>query len=184
MSFYERLKTSLSGLRFESPRLRIREFQNSDEEGLFTLFHDDYTMLMDGDLPILEKNDEFYRRINLIKSGSLIWYFLESKANGDFIGFVMLQPVSDPEEKAVAVGYSLTAAYQRQGCAREALLSLFEVLKAAGVEYIFANIWEQNLPSQKLVKRLGFQEYGRTNNAYRNPITGERSAHIHFRVDL
>ena len=184
MLFYERLKTSLSGLNFESPRLRIREFQSSDEEGLFTLFHEDYTMFMDGDVPILEKNDEFYRRMNLIKFGSLIWYFLESKANGDFIGFVMLQPVSDPEEKAIAVGYSLTAAYQRQGYAKEALLSLFEALKSAGVEHIFANIWEQNLPSQKLVKNLGFSECGRTCNAHRNPKNGERSARIHFRIDL
>lgn len=184
MLFYERLKDSLSGSVFETPRLRIREFRDSDEEGLFTLFHDDYTMSMDGDVPILEKNGEFYRRIDLIRSKSLIWFFLENKANGDFIGFIMLEPVSDPEEKAGTVGYSLTAAYQGQGYAKEALLSLFEVWKAAGMEHVFANIWERNLPSQKLVKRLGFHEYGRTCNAHRDPKTGERSANIHFRTDL
>ena len=182
--FYEGLKDRLSGLRLESPRLRIRGFQSSDEEGLFTLFHDDYTMYMDGDVPILEKNDEFRRRIGLIKSGSLIWFFLENKENGDLVGFVMLQPVSDPEEKATALGYSLTSVYQRQGYAKEALLSLFEALRSAGTERVYANIWERNLPSQKLVTRLGFHEYGRTRDAHRDPKSGERSANIHFRLDL
>ena len=184
MLFYERLKDSLAGLSFDSSRLRIREFQSSDEAGLFTLFHDDYTMFMDGDIPIIEKNDEFYRRIDLIKSGALVWFFLESKENGDFVGFIMLEPVSDPEEKAVTVGYCLTSAYQRQGYAKEALLSLFEALHSIGTEHVLANIWEQNLPSQKLVKKLGFQEYGRTFNAHRNPKNGELSANIHFRLVL
>lgn len=167
--FYEGLKDRLSGLRLESPRLRIRGFQSSDEEGLLTLFRDDYTMYMDGDVPILEKNEEFYRRIDLIKSGSLIWFFMENKENGDFVGFVMLQPVSDPEKKAIIVGYSLTPAYQRQGYAKEALLSLFEALKSAGTERVYANIRERNIPSQKLVTRLGFHGYGRTCDAHRDP---------------
>lgn len=96
----------------------------------------------------------------------------------------MLEPASDPEEKAVTVGYSLTPAYQKQGYAKEALTCLFEKLKSARAEHISANIWEQNLPFQKLVKKLGFYECSRTDNAHRNPKYGERSANIHFRLEL
>ena len=184
MSFFEGLKNSLSGLAFETPRLRIRGFKDGDEEGLLTLFGDETTMFMDGDVPITEKNAEFARRVELIKSGPLIWFFLENRENGDFVGFIMLQPAPEGEGRAVTVGYSLTPAYQRQGRAKEALLSLFEALKAAGTERVLANIREKNLPSRKLVGKLGFFEYGRTEGAHRNPKNGERSANVHFRLDL
>ena len=60
---------------------------------------------MDGDKPILEKNEEFFRRINLVKEGPLIWFFAEERQSSDFVGYVMLQD----EEDAIALGFSVTA---------------------------------------------------------------------------
>ena len=110
---------------------------------------------------------------------------MENKVSRDFAGIIMPEPVSGPGEKAVTVGYGLTPAYQKQGYAKEVLTCLFEKLKSAGTERISANIREQNLPSQKLVKKLGFYECGRTDHAHRNPQkNGEHSANLHFRPDL
>ena len=59
-------------------------------------------MRMDGDLPILEKNEEFVRRINLVKEGPLICFFSEERCNHGFVGYVMLQDEGDafPVEKS------------------------------------------------------------------------------------
>ena len=59
---------------------------------------------MDGDLPILEKNEEFVRRINLVKEGPLIWFFSEERCSHDFVGYVMLQDEGD----AIALGFAVT----------------------------------------------------------------------------
>ncbi|WP_196805386.1 GNAT family N-acetyltransferase [Butyrivibrio sp. NC3005] len=74
----------------ETERLLVRPYQDSDEDGLLELFRDENTMRMDGDLSILEKNEEFVRRINLVKEGPLICFFSEERCSHDFVGYVML----------------------------------------------------------------------------------------------
>ena len=64
---YSELAKKLETATSETRNLIVRPFRNSDEDGLLELFRDQNTMHMDGDTPILEKNDEFIRRINLIK---------------------------------------------------------------------------------------------------------------------
>ncbi len=81
---YSELAKKLETATSETRNLIVRPFRNSDEDGLLELFRDQNTMRMDGDTPILEKNDEFIRRINLIKEGPLIWFFSEEKNSSDY----------------------------------------------------------------------------------------------------
>ena len=87
----KKLKTKVC----ETELLLVRPYQDSDADGLFELFHDKNTMRMDGDLPIMEKNEEFVRRINFVKEGPLIWFFSEERESRDFVGYVMLQDEGD-----------------------------------------------------------------------------------------
>ena len=118
----ERLKTASR----ETDHLTIRHYCDRDEEGLllFKLFHDETTMRMDGDKPILEKNEEFIRRINLVKEGPLIWFFAEERQSSDFVGYVMLQD----EKDAIALGFSVTAAKQHLGYGYEMVEAVIDFL--------------------------------------------------------
>ena len=76
---YSELAVKLKNRIIETERLIIRPYSEKDEDGLLELFHDEQTMYMDGDRPILEKNAEFRRRIDLIRNGPLIWFFAVEK---------------------------------------------------------------------------------------------------------
>lgn len=76
---YAQLAERLKATSRETKHLIVRSYRDCGENGLFELFHDENTMRMDGDKPILEKNEEFFRRINLVKEGPLIWFFAEEQ---------------------------------------------------------------------------------------------------------
>lgn len=153
----------------ETERLIIRPFCDTDEEGLLELFRDESTMRMDGDRPIPEKNAEFFRRIDLIKNGPLIWFFSEEKKSGAFVGYVMLQN----EAEAVALGFAMTAAKQRMGYGFETVNAIVRMLRETGVQEIRIKTWEKNLPCQKLAEKLGFKKVSVIQNDHKDPLTGE-----------
>ena len=150
-------------------RLILRPFCDADEDGLLELFRDENTMRMDGDCPILEKNAEFVRRIDLINNGLLIWFFAEEEKSGAFVGYVMLEDKGE----AVSLGFAITKAKQRMGYGFEALNAIVNMLRENGVQEIRIKTWEKNLPCQKLAKKLGFEKAGAVRHDHRDPLTGE-----------
>ena len=68
---YQELGRMIKTKTLRTERLILRPFCDRDEDGLLELFRDENTMRMDGDRPILEKNGEFFRRIDLIKNGAV-----------------------------------------------------------------------------------------------------------------
>ena len=168
---YDELAQSIKAKTCRTERMILRPFCDADADGLLELFHDENTMRMDGDRPILEKNEEFARRIDLIQHGPLIWFFAEEEKTGAFIGYIMLQD----EGEAVALGFALTAAKQRQGYGFEMIRAVVCMLREANVKEIRIKTWEKNLPCQKLAEKLGFEKMGVVQNDHRDPFTGEVS---------
>ena len=76
---YSKLAEMLKEKSCKTDRLIIRPYRDRDENGLLELFRDVNTMRMDGDQPIIETDAEFFRRIDLIKNGPLIWSFRKKK---------------------------------------------------------------------------------------------------------
>ena len=163
--FAQKLKTKTR----ETERLIIRPFRDTDEDGLLELFRDESTMRMDGDRPILEKNAEFVRRIDLIKNGPMIWFFSEEKKSGAFVGYVMLQN----EAEAVSLGFAMTAAKQHMGYGVETISAIVKMLREIGVQEIRIKTWEKNLPCQRLAEKLGFERVSVIRNGHKDPLTGE-----------
>ena len=153
MDYKELSRKLQTGMR-ETERMILRPFCDQDEDGLFELFQDANTMRMDGDCPIHEKNEEFIRRINLIRSGSLIWIFAEEKISSGFVGYVMLQD----EGEAVALGFAVTA--------------VTKLLRENGVKEIRIKTWEKNTPCQKLAEKLGFEMKCIIRGDHKDPVTG------------
>lgn len=168
---YSKLAERLKKSSRETKHLIVRPYQDCDEDGLFELFHDEDTMRMDGDKPILEKNEEFFRRINLIKEGSLIWLFAEEQNSSDFVGYVMIQNEMD----AVALGFAITAAKQHKGYGYEMVRAVIDILFDSGVPEIRIKTWERNLPCQKMAERLGFKKVDVIKDDHTDSVTGEVS---------
>jgi RimJ/RimL family protein N-acetyltransferase len=81
------------------------------------------------------------------------------RAEGVFIGFVCLNPEEHCGEPALNIGYIFDTDYHGRGYATEAgraaLARAFEVLGAARV---VTGTAKENLPSVRLLKRLGLKE--------------------------
>lgn len=168
---YSELAEKLKSEVCKTAHLTIRPYQDCDEDGLFELFHDEYTMRMDGDKPIFEKNEEFYRRINLVKEGPLIWFFSEEQKSSDFVGYVMLQDEGD----AIALGFAITSSKQHKGYGYEMVNSVINTLFNCGVREIRIKTWEKNLPCQKLAEKLGFRKVDIVKGNHKDSYTGEIS---------
>ncbi len=162
---YRKAKTEIR----ETEHLIVRPFRNTDEDGLLELFHDEDTMRMDGDYPIFEKNDEFIRRINLIRNGPLIWFFSEEKKSSEFVGYVMIQEAAE----AAVLGFAVTAAKQHRGFGFEMLNAVTDILHGNGIREIRIKTWEKNVPCQRLAEKLGFEKAGIIKKDHKDPLTGE-----------
>lgn len=169
MTNYEELAEKIKEISIQTKRLLIRPFCDHDEDGLFELFHDENTMRMDADFPIIDKNDEFMRRIDVVKNGPLVWFFSEEIESTDFVGYVMLQD----ENEAVALGFAITAEKQGMGYGTEMLNAIIHLLQENGVEEIRIKTWEKNIPCQKLAEKLGFNKVGIVANDHKDSLTGE-----------
>ena len=168
---YQELGRMIKTKTLRTERLILRPFCDRDEEGLLELFRDENTMRMDGDRPILEKNGEFLRRIDLIKNGLIIWFFSEDVKSAAFVGYVMLQDAGD----AVALGFAVTAAKQHMGYGYEMVSAVVHLLQESGVKEIRIKTWEKNLPCRRLAEKLGFEMKRVIKTDHRDTLTGEVS---------
>ena len=177
---YNELKSTIKEKIWETNRLSVCPFRSEDEDGLFELFQDENTMRMDGDTPLLEKNEEFKRRIELVKNGPLIWFFYHEKLSSEFVGYVMLQDEGD----AVALGFAITASKQHMGYGTEMLGSLVDVLKENGVKNVRIKTWEKNTACQKLAEKCGFKKINLVKNNHKDLLTGDVSDSYLYSLEL
>ena len=85
---------------------------------------------------------------------------LERREDGIIVGDLAICPQAD-DARRVEIGIALALQYQRQGYAREALRGLLTGLFARGVHRVHALVDEQNFPSARLLRSVGFRYEGR-----------------------
>ena len=151
----------------ETERLVIRSMTDADE-GAFT------RGISDRDLRVMygfpdEMDESFPIRIFRQFRGLRDAYALDEKETGEMAGFLLdVAPELPAEISAHLPGGGRTLAfavyppYRRRGYMREALReyirNLFETTDAA---FIHCGHFPENLPSEKLLRRLGFREFSR-----------------------
>jgi ribosomal-protein-alanine N-acetyltransferase len=92
--------------------------------------------------------------------------------DGEAAGWITLL-VSNWEHGLAEVGYALSSQYQRQGIMADALFDLVEeVFHRTVLERIEARCAIDNLASQKVLERIGFQREGRLRAYFK--LRGER----------
>lgn len=69
-----------------------------------------------------------------------------------------------PDEKGhTEIGYGLAAQFRHKGYMTEAVAAMCDwALKQDGVSHVIAETDQENLPSQRILKRCGFERYGNT----------------------
>jgi [ribosomal protein S5]-alanine N-acetyltransferase len=99
---------------------------------------------------------------NLIAEGKLLRYWLFRKENPeDIIGSICFQNILRDPYRSCSLGYKLSYRCRNQGYATEGLLKCIEaVFTEHSLHRIEALIMENNDPSLRLIKRLGFQYEG------------------------
>ncbi len=148
----------------ETPRLRIRAFQESDLPDLQEVNGDDEATRF---LPYptwrkVEDSKAWHDRIRaMLVAGTGVQFVLEERATGRVIGACVVFRHEEPSARA-EIGYVLGRPHWGRGLMREALEAVlhhaFTVWRLRRLE---AEVNPANLPSEGLLRRLGFTWEGR-----------------------
>ena len=145
----------------ETPRLRLRQWRDSDVDPFAEMGRDAQVMAC---LPRLYTRDEaqaiFERNRDFIEERGYGFWALEEIGGAPFIGFVGIKDVlfDAPFTPAVEIGWRLARAYWGKGyaseAARAALAYGFEEL---GLDEIVAFLLAENQRSAHVCERLGMR---------------------------
>lgn len=149
----------------ESARLWIRPMDKGDEISFVNGIADGelrtaYGFPVDMDPDV--SSQVFRQFCGLEQSLSLV-----DKESGKMIGFLLAVSPELPDEirdrlpgKGQTLAYAVFPAFRRQGYMTEALQAVLPALFASsGAAYIHCGHFEDNEPSRKLLRKLGFREF-------------------------
>lgn len=154
---------------YETNRLLLRVLQKEDAARVLAFFLDNRR---DFEPWEPQKDNNFYTQAyqkasltaekNLISDGKLLRYWIFRKDDpGDIVGSICFQNILHEPYRSCCVGYKLSHRYRNLGYATEALFKCIEIgFKDHHLHRIEAYIMENNEPSLRLIKRLGFQYEG------------------------
>ena len=160
MPFYPRVRFA----RLETPRLILRPFEERDILPFSAYRSDPEVARYQGwSTPFLPAEAaRFVAGMIQTRPGTPgEWYqvAIELKADGDMIGDCAFCVSADGRQ--AEIGYTLARRYQGQGYASEALARLLETLFFdLNLHRVHANLDPQNIPSARLLERLGFRVEG------------------------
>mgnify|MGYP001315014066 CR=1 FL=1 len=140
---------------FETPRCRIRPFEEGDIEAFMSYRNNLDWMRFQGfkGKKYLEYKAALLMQTNFNTGVQLA---VGNEQSGGMLGDLYLKL-----EKSVAwIGYTIAPQHARQGFAFEVVTQLLLELKQAGLTLVKAGVEEQNLASIALLRKLGFVQVG------------------------
>jgi RimJ/RimL family protein N-acetyltransferase len=142
----------------ETARLRIRPWRDSDRASFAAMGQDAEVMRYLGPPLTRAASDAAIDRMTAAQTANgFCFWALEQKADGAFIGFCGLLPVTFDAVPAgsIEAGWRLRRASWGLGFASEAARAVLDWGFAAGIECIIAFTTVANLPSQRVMQRIG-----------------------------
>jgi ribosomal-protein-alanine N-acetyltransferase len=147
----------------ESARLRLRVYRNSDAEAMFRLYSDPHVMRYWSFPPWTDRAqaDAYLRRaLGEMAEGRVLPWAIAAHGDDRLLGTVTLFSL-DPVQGRAEIGYSLDPKFQGQGMASEALrLALGHAFDTLRLRRVEADVDPRNVPSCRLLERLGFRLEG------------------------
>lgn len=146
----------------ETERFVIREISLKDLDSLYEL----YDSLADCEFvePLYEREMEEEFTKNYINNmygffGYGLWLVF-SKHTGELVGRIGIENRSIDGVNCQELGYLVDKKWQRKGAATEVLSKIIEVTKERyGLDSLFICTDKNNIPSQRVAKKLGFEPY-------------------------
>ena len=144
----------------ETARLVIRPMADADEDAFIRGISDRGLRVMYG-FPA-EMDESFPLRIFRQFRGLPGACALEEKETGEMAGFLLDVAPELPEEISARLPGKGRTKYQRRGYMREALREYIrQAFVMTDTAYIHCGHFPENLPSEKLLRGLGFREFSR-----------------------
>lgn len=157
---YNLRQVLLPKLVLETERLRIRRLVYADAEACFLFLSDREGMYLDCCEAFTVMDEDYYQRIALFAKRDS-QYAITLKDSGKVIGTINVFEDNSRAVDALEIGYAISPAYQRNGYAYEALSAVIDLLQnKLQLEMITAGTLEENIPSKKLLQKLGFTKEG------------------------
>ena len=154
----------------ETERLLLRGCTPEDVAALFALFTDErvitafgYRMEPSPDAA----NNIIQRWSQEFKNGTGIRWMIVDKESGATVGNIGLKDIK-AYHQCGAIGYAVLPGYWRQGIAAEAMEMVLEhVFGTMDLHRVEAVVFPDNIASQALLHKLGFQREGLMSSSYR-----------------
>jgi [ribosomal protein S5]-alanine N-acetyltransferase len=147
----------------ESERLRLRAYRSNDTEAVFRLYSDPRVMRYWSFSPWTERAQaEAYlrRALTEMAEGRVLPWAIAAQGDDRLLGTVTLFAL-DPVQGRAEIGYSMDPKFQGQGLASEALrLALAHAFDTLRYRRVEADVDPRNVPSCRLLERLGFRLEG------------------------
>lgn len=144
-------------MRFETQRMRLREFAHADLDHLAAMFADEEHMRFYG-RPKSREEALAWIDWNLglyAEHGFGLWV-MESKTNGEFLGQCGLTPQTVEGGTDIEVGWHTKTEYWNQGLATEAALVCRDAgFNEFGLARLISIIDPNNLASKRVAERIG-----------------------------
>lgn len=178
LSYYIR-KIILPCLRLETGRLVLRRFEMDDAQAYFSFFSDKDDAYMD-EGTIFTAMDEEYDKL-MASYAKQTRYSILQKGTGHIIGTINLMDINDRAVETMEIGYAIAPGYKRRGYAYEALSALLNyLLHDLNLDMVIAGAFPDNIPSLRLIEKLGFQYEGLKHKAFWNHMRGAMDLKYYF----
>lgn len=150
----------LPTLVLKTERLLIRRFCMNDAAECFAFMSDEQGMFLDGCKPFYAMDEDYWERMQLFeeREGQ---YVIVLRNTNEVIGTINVFSDDSRAVSSKEIGYAISPKHQRNGFAFEAISAMVNLLqKDLLVDMVVAGVLPENIPSIKLLEKLGFSREG------------------------
>ena len=143
----------------ETPRLKLEPYDDSHYEGLRVMDSDAGVMryITGGIVKTPEETWEGIRRVQArwVKY-NFSWWAIKEKSFGVIVGAACLQHLANVDGAPLEIGWRLVPEHNGKGYATEAAQAIVDyAAEQVGATYLVAVADPENIPSQRVMQRLG-----------------------------
>jgi len=143
----------------ETPRLKLESYDDSHDEGLRVMDSDAGVMryITGGIVKTPEETWEGIRRVQARwDKYNFSWWAIREKSSGAIVGAACLQHLANVDGAPLEIGWRLVPEHNGKGYATEAAKAIVNyAAEQVGATYLVAVADPENIPSQRVMQRLG-----------------------------
>lgn len=158
-------------IEIETPRLRLRAFQERDKQDIFEILSDEQWCMDGGGYHAYQKMDKIFDELfeNFMTQSK---YAIVLKEENKVIGMINLVK-ANRAINAYEFGFGINRKFQHNGYAYEAVSNLLNTwFTKMDVKMFVVSHFPYNMASRKLIEKLGFIYEGTLHKAHSHVIYG------------